>query len=335
MTPGTTILTDVLAEIVSDALGHRASIHDLTRLKGGYSREMWAFDAVTDRGERHALVLCADNPSGVVERGTQSLDRVEEGVLLTELHGHGLPVPAVLCFDDDTGPLSRAFLVMARIPGTTAIGPLLRDEHYIARHDAFGAQKASILASIHAAPYGSALPSLLQPSAQGLARREAERWVAALAATPGARTEAIEPALAWLRSHEPEEPSRPVLVHGDYRTGNLMYGPDGIRAVLDWEMAHVGDPLEDVAWAQLICWRAGTPRVGVLVRPERWQRLYSDAGGAEIDPFSLRYWGVLSAVKMTSLIWRAVEATPEGDEQALLLRLFHELGEDLRSGLLG
>ncbi|MCU1455178.1 MAG: hypothetical protein JWN46_3324 [Acidimicrobiales bacterium] len=320
---------DDLAGVMTAALGQPVTVDGLTRLKGGYSREMWTFDARTAAGDVLELVLCADGPAGVVERGAQSLDRVEEHALLQALHGHGLPVPAVFATGDGTHDLRRPFLVMERVSGTAAIGPLMREQHYVERRHAFATQKAEILAAIHAAPVLDTLPARLRPAPDALAADEVRRWAAAYDETPAAATPTVRSAIAWLEANIPAAPAELVLVHGDYRTGNLMYGPEGIRTVLDWEMAHLGDPVEDVAWAQLVSWRAGTGLVGVLVDQPTWVALYEKAAGRTVDPAVLRFWEVVAAVKMASLAWRAREMTEEPRERDLLGRIFDDLGREL------
>lgn len=99
-------------------------------------------------------------------------------------------------------------------------------------------------------------------------------------------------------------------------------------------MAHLGDPLEDLAWAQLVCWRVGTDRVGGLVDLARWPELYGAAAGWAPDLAALRWWEVLGSVKMACLVWRAAEAVTAPAERALLERLFADLGTELDRRLL-
>ncbi|HVW45126.1 MAG TPA: phosphotransferase family protein [Amycolatopsis sp.] len=316
-----------LATALGRALGEPVRVRSLVRLKGGYSREMWSFDVHLAAGSR-ALILCADTPTGVVG-SDDSLSRVEEYRLLAEVRATGLPVPSVLCAGDADDVLGRPYLVMERVDGTTAVGPLLRDPRYIRRHDQFGREMSEILAAIH-----TLTPRCFSAGGEDAAGREVARWARAVAAVPEARTPAVLRAVRWLERHEPRRPDRVALVHGDYRTGNLMYDPDGIRAVLDWEMAHLGDPLEDVAFAQLVCWRMGTDRVGGLVPVDRWLTLYEQAAQRAVDADSLRFWEVLAAVKMAALTVRAGGRLPPGPERDLLRRLFAQLDADLRDRLL-
>ena len=110
---------------------------------------------------------------------------------------------------------------------------------------------------------------------------------------------AFELGLRWLDEHVPPDATRPALVHGDFRNGNFIVGPDGIRAVLDWELAHLGDPIEDLGWLCVKSWRFGNADrlVGGFGALDELLAAYADAGGAAVDEDALRFWVVLGTVK--------------------------------------
>jgi aminoglycoside phosphotransferase (APT) family kinase protein len=326
---------EALSEFLSGALGsgRPVAVSGLQRLKGGYSREMWSFDAVLDDDRPSPLVLCADSPTGVVEQGSESLGRVQEATLLSAVGAAGLPVPRVVCSGGAESPLGRAFLVMLRVEGTASVGPLLTAAFDEGRRDAFARQMAQILADLQRLPLPAGVFGDDLPAREEVARRELDRWAGALRKTRVQTRPVLEDAMSWLSEHLAPPPERVVVVHGDYRTGNVMYGPPGVHAVLDWEMAHPGDPLEDVAWAALVCWRIGTGRVGGLVSPDRWLELCQAAAGWSFDRGALRFWEVLAALKIVSLMQRAADAIEPGAEQRLLLRLRDEVEADLASRL--
>ncbi|WP_055752112.1 phosphotransferase family protein [Frankia sp. AvcI1] len=319
-------------------------ILDLHPLKGGYSREMWSFDAVTRDGAVHPLILCADSAAGVVGAGGQTLGRPAEAALLHTLHTAGLPVPDAVASGDGAaggpgGELGRPYLVMQRCSGTAAIGPLHRDPWYVEHRAELAVWFAATLAAIHAADVPADVLGGVRPDPARVAGAELARWSGELRATPQAHTAVLDRALGWLAANPPPPPARVTLLHGDYRTGNILHGhgdggPSGLRTVLDWEMAHLGDPLEDLAWAQLVCWRVGTDRVGGLVDLARWPELYGAAAGWAPDLAALRWWEVLGSVKMACLVWRAAEAVTAPAERALLERLFADLGTELDRRLL-
>jgi aminoglycoside phosphotransferase (APT) family kinase protein len=104
----------------------------------------------------------------------------------------------------------------------------------------------------------------------------------------------LELAVRWLRRHAPPCPA-PVLVHGDFRVGNLMVGPQGLVGVFDWEFAHVGDPADDLAWPCVRSWRFGQDnlRLGGVGDPAEFLDAYEKAGGRKVDAASLHFWEMM------------------------------------------
>lgn len=323
------VLAARLADVLRPSLGP-VDVTAVERLKGGYSRRMWSFDAVARQGPRSGWVLCTDAPDGVV--GPDSLTRASEARLLREVHAAGLPTPAIAVAGAGPEPFGADWFVMQRLPGSAAVGPLVRDPGTVAMRGALGRQKAEILARIHSLPVPVHALGEGPPPAD-VAAHETQRWARALAQTPSAETVTMSAAIAELESARPPSCLGVCVVHGDYRTGNLLYDRSGITGVLDWEMAHPGDPLEDLAWAQLASWRVGTGLVGALLSDEDWITAYEDASGSPVDRDALRFWQVLTGVKMSLLAWRAVERTPPGKERDLLRALFALLQDQLRANL--
>jgi aminoglycoside phosphotransferase (APT) family kinase protein len=132
------------------------------------------------------------------------------------------------------------------------------------------------------------------------------------------RQQALEPqpvlelAVAWLRAHQPVA-QRITIVHADYRTGNFLVDGDRITGVLDWEMVHLGDPLEDVAWVCLRSWRwAGDGRVGGLLPRDEFYRRYEEASGLTVDEASVRFWEVLGNLKLAVIFLTGARSFCEG-----------------------
>jgi aminoglycoside phosphotransferase (APT) family kinase protein len=311
------------------AFGRPVAVEAVERLKGGYSRRMWAFEA-TAGALTTGWILCTDADDGVV--GADSLSRSREASLLAYLHQLGLPVPAIAVTGTGPEPFGAAWFVMERLPGTAAVGPLLRDPEISARRPMLGRHKAEILARIHAVPMpADVFESVPTPGA--IAAHERQRWSQALANTPKAATDIMAAALARMERSPPPPPAELCIVHGDYRTGNLLYDRDGITGVLDWEMAHPGDPLEDLAWAQLDAWRVGTGLVGAMLSDDDWIAAYHRASGRVVEVDPLRFWQLLTGVKMSILAWRAYDRTPAGKERDLLHALFSLLQTQLQQNL--
>jgi aminoglycoside phosphotransferase (APT) family kinase protein len=270
------------------------------RLAGGASRELWALDA-TWGGETHGLVLRRDPPGRVGDAG----DRVLEFELLRAAAEGGVPVPAVHWACDDPDVLGSGFFLMDLVDGETIPRRLLRDDDaYAEARRVMTGQLGEILAGIHSIDLERPELARLHAGEQGgVSPRKEVRRIA-----EGIRGMAVEPhpvldlAERWLLERAPEAERRSV-VHGDYRVGNVIFGPEGVRAILDWELSHVGDPVEDLGWLCCKSWRFGaTPPVGGLGSREELVEAYERAGGAKVDPAALAWWEACANFKV-ALVW--------------------------------
>jgi aminoglycoside phosphotransferase (APT) family kinase protein len=276
-----------LAVVIGRALGAVVEVEGLRRLSGGASRETWSFDAVTADGTRHPLVLRRD-PNG----STGWSERSTEYSLLVAARAAGVPVPAVLHLLDEDDQLGFGF-VMARIDGETIPRRILRDDEYVPARPLLARQCGEIAARIHEVPTAD-LPAL---PVQG-ARQQIEQY-ATLLDTLGEPHPAFELGLRWLDARIPDGPSEPRLVHGDFRNGNFIVGPEGIRAVLDWELAHRGDPIEDLGWLCVKSWRFGHSDrlVGGFGDLDDLLAAYKDASGRDVDREAVRFWVAFGTLK--------------------------------------
>jgi aminoglycoside phosphotransferase (APT) family kinase protein len=109
---------------------------------------------------------------------------------------------------------------------------------------------------------------------------------------------AIELGFRWLERHA-APPAKRCLVHGDFRTGNFMIGPDGVRAALDWECAHIGQAMEDLGWLCVRSWRFGQVHypVGGFAPRAPVYAAYEAAGGERIDPDAVRFWEIFGLTR--------------------------------------
>jgi aminoglycoside phosphotransferase (APT) family kinase protein len=276
-------LTGALRDVVAGALGEPGvEVEGLRRLSGGASRETWSFDARRGDGTRSGLVLRRD-PPGAPGRGMG-----REARLLSAAAVVGVPVPGIVAASDDPAALGSAFIVMERIEGETIPRHILRDEAYAAARPMLAAQCGEALAAIHRIPPAE-VPGLEQPD-----QVEAFRAILDQLSEPHP---AFEIGFRWLDVHRVDG-GRAVVVHGDFRNGNLIVGPDGIRAVLDWELAHLGDPMEDLGWLCVKSWRFGQALpVGGFGTYEQLLDGYEQAGGRPVDRASLRWWETLGTLK--------------------------------------
>jgi aminoglycoside phosphotransferase (APT) family kinase protein len=230
--------------------------------------------------------------------------------------------------------LERPFYVMERLPGEVPLpveGPSGEGPFSPAQRKALGPQVAAALARLHDLDWrGLGLDFLGVPEpGRGAAARELARWEERIARSGLAPAPVLVEALAWLRAHVPETPEV-TLVHGDYRLGNLLVelGASDARltGILDWEMVHLGDPLEDLAWCSSMLWRGGTPNVATLLPPDEFARSYSSSAGREPEPARLRFYEVLSVVKMIAIMLTGLRAFQDGRTHDLRMAIFdHQL----------
>ncbi|MDQ6854238.1 MAG: phosphotransferase family protein [Actinomycetota bacterium] len=276
-----------LASAVRRHLELPVTIEGLRRLSGGASRETWSFDIVSTDGTREALVLRRD-PSDM----TGQSDRSVEFALLEAARVGGVAVPRVRFLLDPEDQLGSGF-VMERVDGETIPRRILRDDAYATARTRLAAQCGEQAARIHAVD-----PSRLPPLPVQGAREQIDQYREYLDGF-GEPHPAFELGLRWLADHAPADPPSPVLVHGDFRNGNLVVGPDGVRAVLDWELAHLGDPAEDLGWMCVKSWRFGMTdhHVGGFGAVEELLASYRAAGGRDVDPAELRYWEAMGTLK--------------------------------------
>lgn len=236
-------------------------------LAGGASKEAWAVDA---GGER---LLVRRAAVGVIHRHTLSLE--DEFAVLQAAYEAGVKVPQPIRYLPDLA--GREAFVMERLDGET-IGRRIVRMHL---PDEFPRQLAEELAKIHAIP---------RERVPFLTAATIERMVDELDEI-GEPHPAIELGLWWLRENRPP-PRPPVVVHGDFRIGNVVVDQRGLVGVLDWEFAHNDDPARDLAFGLVRAWRFGVPekRLGGVADVEPYLERYNELTGFDVTSAELDYW---------------------------------------------
>lgn len=275
-------LTDRIGELLAGH-GLYGRVEALRRLSGGASRETWSFDLTPDSGEPRQLILQRLR-AGTVGGGP---GMVEEAALIRAAGALGVPVPSVVAADGGDA-LGAPCIVMARLEGETIARKLLRDDQWARARGVLVAQAGRALASIHR----------IDPSvAPSLRASDQLDEMTALLHGFDQPLPAFELALRWLAANRPSSPRRAV-VHGDFRLGNLLVGPSGLEGVLDWELSHLGDPIEDLGWFCVRAWRFGSAlAAGGMGSRDELMAAYAEAGGGEVDPSALRWWELLGTLK--------------------------------------
>ena len=242
------MIEDALTRSVISWYPGATGVTGATKLSGGASQETWSFDIAHPSGNIGAILRRAPRGYGAAPARAAGLDA--EAELMQLAYEAGLPSPRVLHVLEPADELGTGF-VMQRVAGEAIARRILRDAQFAEARPKLARQLGSIAAGIHALPRAR-LPQLRQMTA-ATELGELEREYRSL----DWPKPVFELALRWLRDHDPGPPEEMTLVHGDFRHGNLIIGADGVRAVLDWELAHLGDPMEDLGWICVNSWRFG------------------------------------------------------------------------------
>ncbi len=280
--------SDSLAAVVGRAVAGAGGIANLRRLTGGATQETWAFDA-----------LVAGNTVPLILRRAPGGDRLHEHAaglenearLIDLAHRAGVPEPRILHVLRPEDGLGHGF-ISEFIAGETLGRKIARDARFASVRETLAQRCGEVLARIHGIPAGK-LPPLRRAGARARLEDLHRRYRADSVPRP-----VFALAFEWLRERIPPDPEPLRLVHGDFRNGNLIVGPDGLRAVLDWELAHLGDPGEDLGWICVGSWRFGEIEkpVGGFGRREDLLQGYAAAGGGQVPLALVRYWEVFGSL---------------------------------------
>lgn len=278
-------------------------VDELARIYGGSSQETFRFRARwTEAGNEieRRLILRRDAPAGLVVA-----ERDLEYNVYNALAGQGLPIPAVYFLELDPQWLDRPFFIMDLCPGKPG-NPYGPTDPYDGHGEAVARQFWTVLGRLAAIDHHAVhLTGLRNGAAEASYWAvELDRWEAMLDEGEAVVEPIVRGALRWLRQNPPPPPVKPAIVHGDYRSGNFLFTPDGqISAILDWEMCHIGDPLEDVAWAIDPFWP-----ITRHLPLEEGLTFWEAASGLRADRSALNWWRLFSAVKACA-IWTTAEAS--------------------------
>ena len=276
--------TRALDALCSTHLGGPMS--ECARLSGGASQESYRFVCA---GE---IFVLRRPPGGVAKTtGSNTLSMTDEAHTLARVYAAGVAVPQVvhICASEDAlGP----GYIMRFIEGQTIARKILRDGEFADTRPQLATQCGTMLARLH---------GLESDQMKGLPSSDAEGELAKyteILRAHGHPHPVFELAIRWLADNVPPSQAR-CLVHGDFRMGNLMVTPEsGVVAILDWELAHIGDPMEDLGWPCVPSWRFGQHQnpVGGFGQREEFYAAYEAAGG-KIDRPAVRFWEILGTLK--------------------------------------
>ncbi|MET8471875.1 phosphotransferase family protein [Streptomyces sp. NPDC006422] len=294
-------LREELRARLAELWGVPVSVEGWRRLSGGASRDTWSLDAVPEGGAARPLILRRDPRS---RPNPEVMAR--EAAVLSAAADAGVPVPGLV---DHGAVLGRAHLVMERVEGETIPRRLLRDDRFAAVRPKLARELGRILARIHAIPVDAA---------PGLEHIDVLDQLSGLYRELDDPRPALELAFRHLAEHRPQSTRPARVVHGDFRNGNLMVDGTGVRAVLDWELTHVGDPVEDLGWLCVKAWRFGSPApVGGFGPRAELLAGYAEIAGDAPGEDELRWWETYGTLRWAVLCRMQAERFLSGAEQSV------------------
>ena len=321
-----TQFAEALTAVVKRAIPGATSIAGLKRLSGGASQETWSLDAV-GASATTPLILRRSPGGKRMERSSVAPSLETEAKAIRLAAKAGVPVPPVPYVLEDGDNLGPGYL-MGRVEGETIARKILRDPEFADARPKLARQCGQILARIHAID-PALMPELKPTDAATEIQQYRDLYDSYDYPHP-----VFEIAFKWLEDRLPDAP-RLTIVHGDFRNGNLMIGPDGVRAVLDWEIVHVGDPAADLGWVCVNSWRVGESHnvVGGFGSVADMLAGYAEAGGKDMTAERVRFWEIFGTLKwgiMCMSMYQAfAKATDRTVERAAIGRRSSETEIDL------
>ncbi len=229
----------------------------------------------------------------------------------------GLPVPQVHAHSDDPGVIGAPFLITGRVEGDTPM-PWKgnAEQRDAAENESLSLEFTEAMAALHRVDWrATPLAGLwAQATPERVARDQVQHWARHAGLLDAQRTgmpPQMHHAMRWLEREAPVA-EQVTIVHGDFRVGNFLQQQGHITAVLDWELVHAGDPLEDIAWAGLRVFAAGTPRIGGLIEREAFNRVYAEQSGVRLRADVIRYYEILGLFKSAAMLMGATQRVASG-----------------------
>lgn len=316
-----TALQRALEARLASVLGGRVAVGDVEPVSMGASKSIWRFRATPSSGASLDLVLRAD-PVENQKPASMAL----EAAVLRAAYDQQVPVPEVLDAGDGSEGLGTPYVIMAAVAGETLPQRILRDPETTKRAADLAHELGAAIGGIHR----------ISPGIPGLERiddvADFEKQYRA-----GPPSPAMELAWRWLHANRPTA-HPPTVVHGDFRHGNIIVADGRLAAVLDWELCHVGDPLEDLGWVTTKAWRFGAPRpVGGFGEVDDLLDGYASVAGWRPAIKDVLWWSIYGSVRWGIMCRRQAARHLDGDEQSLELALigrrFAENEHDVLVGL--
>jgi aminoglycoside phosphotransferase (APT) family kinase protein len=317
MHPALKPLGERFANYLTGRWGEPVEVVAIEQIPGGASRETYRVRVRTAAGER-GLILRRDPKSSLIDT-----ERALEFRTYAAVHATAIPVPEPLILEEDPQHLERPFSVMSEIPGCESAIGVLAQPPFDGLREQIGTRAWSLMGKLAALDVDALGLTAFMAVPEHPAARELEYWATVIEKDSLHPQPVAEAAVRWLRRHLPAPSPKLSLVHGDYRSGNFLFDASGeIRGILDWEMAHIGDPLEDLAWSTdpLWGWPERTLAGGLLPR-EQAIRVWEAASGMAVDRQAFRWWQVFASLKAVAIWISSTEDFFNGESKEPILAL--------------
>jgi aminoglycoside phosphotransferase (APT) family kinase protein len=302
-----------IAVYLSHEVRRRVTVGTIRRFPVGFS---WLTYAVPVRGlhgadESEELILRLGPDYGLFA----PYSAVPQVLAMQSLEGTAVPLPRAYWSSDDASIFGAPFLFCDMVSGAAVVpwvpagSPGLEDGY----RRRLGEQFIDALAALHRVDWSAKPIAALAAGidVHNAALRNVEHWEAQIARWAMRPYPLAEWGVRWLKANAPVAP-HVAIVHGDYRTGNFLERNGRITAILDWELVHLGDPHEDLGWASLPMYMGGSKLICRLAEPEWFYERYAQQAGIEVSMPSLRYYQVLSLLKLAATHMAAARCFEEG-----------------------
>ncbi|MBD2858084.1 phosphotransferase family protein [Spongiibacter sp. KMU-158] len=299
-------LQNKLSTTIAEFVGEAVEISQLQQLTAGAAAQTWRFQA-SYGGQSQTLIL----RSGIdADQFAGALKKADEAIVINAAVAVGVIAPRILGILQPGHGLGEGF-VMECIDGESLPPKILRDPTLSAAREKLAAQCGEALAQIHAVPRSelSHLPVQDAKAQLDFYQQSYQRF--------GMPLPVFDAAFQYLSQHQFE--AELTLVHGDFRNGNILVDENGLSGVLDWELSHIGDPMEDLGWLCVNSWRFGQrdKPVGGFGTREQLFSAYEQASGLKVDPARVNYWELFGVLKWGVLCLYQCEVHLSGAQRSV------------------
>lgn len=279
-------LTRQLPAVLAEFLGQAVTISGLQSLTAGAAAQTWRCIAHSDHREQPLILRLGSD----ADQFAGALKKAAEADVIKVAQQHGVAAPQILGVLQPRHQLGEGF-AMTCMAGESLPQKILRQPEYAQAREILAGQCGRELARIHSVPAEllHALPVQDAPAQLAFYQHQYRQFDVALPV--------FDAAFQFLSRHSAK--SELALVHGDFRNGNLLVTESGLNGVLDWELAHIGDPMEDLGWLCVNSWRFGNrdQPVGGFGSREQLFPAYQQASGKQVDSQRVAYWELFGVLK--------------------------------------